>query len=194
LTLPYSTLHQHPQLEKALIDVKAHYAGLITMMDHWLGELLKALKEVGKDRNTLVAFVSDHGTNFGDNLEKALGKPAACLYPGTMDIPLLIRHPEGKGAGRRFREFVYTLDVPATVCAAAGAAPKGGVDGKSLLPLLEGGRHDKREYLTCRYSNCVWYTDDKNWYFSDIHWNNARLFDLEASQPFAETIAKKAPE
>jgi arylsulfatase A-like enzyme len=194
LQLPYSTLHQHPQLEAALVDVKAHYSGLVTMVDHWLGQLLAKLKEVGKDRDTLVIFLSDHGTNFADNLEKAMGKPAACLYPGTMDVPLLVRHPGGKAAGKRLREFVYSLDVPATVCAVAGTAPKEPVEGQSLLPLLEGADFRKREYLTCRYSNCVWYTDDKNWYFSDVHGNNPRLFDLEADKPFERTIAGKAPE
>jgi arylsulfatase A-like enzyme len=194
ITLPYATLDQHPQLEKFLPDIRAHYSGLITMVDHWLGQLLAKLKELGKDKDTLVIYVSDHGTNFADNFEKAMGKPAACLYPGTMDIPLLVRHPDGKGAGKRFREFVYTLDVPATVCAAAGTAPKEGVEGQNLLALLEGGTFKKRDYLTCRYSNCVWYTDDKNWYFSDVNGENPRLFDLEADKPFDATIAKKAPE
>ncbi len=40
----------------------------------------------------------------------------------------------------------------------------------------------------------MWYLDDKNWYFSDIHGANARLFDLEADKPFEQTIAKKSPE
>jgi arylsulfatase A-like enzyme len=194
LTLPYSTLYQNPQPAKVLEDVKAHYSGLVTMVDHWLGKLLDKLKEVGKDQSTLVLVGSDHGTNFGDNLEKATGKPAACLYPGTMDVPLLVRHPEGKGAGKRFREFVYTLDIPASVCAGAGAKPRNGVDGKDLLALLEGRAFTRREYLTCRYSNCVWYTDDKNWYFADVHGANPRLFDLEADKPFGKTIANKAPE
>ena len=83
--------------------------------------------------------------------------------------------------------------APAAAQTVAGTAPKEGVEGQNLLALLEGGPFKKREYLTCRYSNCVWYTDDKNWYFSDIHGNNARLFDLEADKPFAQTIAKKAP-
>lgn len=194
LTLPYNTLHQSPQVEAAIPDVRAHYAGLITMMDHWFGKLLDKLKDLGKDRDTVVLYISDHGTNFADNLEKAMGKPAACMYPGTMDVPLLVRHPEGKGAGKRFREFVYSLDVPATVCAVAGEKPKEGVEGQNLLALLEGRDFPKREYLTCRYSNCVWYTDDKIWYFSDIHGGNPRLFDLEADKPFEQTIAKKAPE
>jgi arylsulfatase A-like enzyme len=111
-----------------------------------------------------------------------------------MHIPLLVRHPRGAGAGKRFSELTYTLDVPATVCAAAGAKPEQGVDGKNLLDLLEGKPFTPREYVTCRYSNTVWYRDDRDWYFSDIHWNNARLFDLEASEPFGRTIAREAGE
>lgn len=194
LTVPYNTLFAAPLPEGALTDIRAHYSGLITMVDHWLGELLNKLKASGKDENTLILFVSDHGTNFADNIEKVTGKPAGAMYPGTMNIPLIVRHPRRAGAGKRFSEFTYTLDVPATVCAAAGAAPKDGVDGRSLLPLLEGGTFAAREYVTCRYSNCLWYRDASNWFFSNVHWQNVRLFDLEASDPFQATIAAKAPE
>jgi arylsulfatase A-like enzyme len=141
-----------------------------------------------------VVFLSDHGTNFADNLEKVTGKPAGALYPGTMHIPMMVRPPGAGGAGKRFSEFVSTLDVPATVCAAAGAAPQQGVQGQNLLDLIEGGSFPKRDYLTCRYSKCVWYRDEKNWYFSDVYWNNVRLFDMEASDPFQRIIAKQAPE
>jgi arylsulfatase A-like enzyme len=194
LSLPYNTLFQTPVPEASLKDAQAHYAALITMVDHWVGLLLATLAHTGKDKSTLVLMVSDHGTNFGDNLERVMGKPAGAMYPGTMNVPLLVRHPEGKSAGRRFRELVYTLDVPATVCDAAGAAPHEGVHGRSLLPLLEGGSYSAREYQTCRYSNSVWYTDSRNWYFSNIHWKDVRLFDLEASDPFRENIAAKAAE
>ncbi len=194
LTVPYSTLHRNPIPEAELADIRAHYSGLVTMVDHWFGRLLDKLKETGKEDETLVIFLSDHGTNFADNLEQVTGKPAAALYPGTMHIPLLVRHPQGNGAGKRLSNLVYTLDVPATVCGAAGASPEEGLEGKSLLPLLEGGHFESRDYVTSRYSNCVWYRDDKNWYFSNIHWENVRLFDLESSDPFGETIAHRAPE
>jgi arylsulfatase A-like enzyme len=192
LTVPYSTLYQNPIPEAGLQDLRAQYSGLVTMVDHWFGRLLDKLKETGKEDQTLVVFLSDHGTNFADNLEMVTGKPAGALYPGTMHIPLLIRHPKGKGAGKRLKQFVYTLDVPATVCGVAGIAPEDGLEGKSLLPLLEGGHFESREYLTCRYSNSVWYRDEKNWYFSNVHWDNVRLFDLESSNPFGETIARRA--
>ncbi|MEZ5365733.1 MAG: sulfatase [Bryobacterales bacterium] len=194
LNIPYSTLYQNPLPDADLADIRAQYSGLVTMVDHWFGQLLAKLEETGKSDSTYVFFVSDHGTNFGDNLEKVTGKPAGALYPGTMHIPLLIRHPKGAGAGKRFNQFTYTLDVPATVCAAAGASPEQGVDGKNLLDLLEGRPLSAREYVTCRYSNTVWYRDDANWYFSDVYWNNPRLFDMEASEPFSKTIARQAAE
>lgn len=194
LNVPYSTLFANPLPEDAIRDIRAHYAGLITMVDTWLGRLLAKIEETGKAGDTIVLFVSDHGTNFGDNLERVTGKPSGALYPGTMDIPLIVRHPKGKGAGKRFRELTYTVDVPATVCAAASAAPKDGLGGQNLLTLLEDGRFAGREYVTCRYANSVFYRDDKNWYFSDIHWQNPRLFDLETTKPFDATIAAKAAE
>ena len=194
LTVPYSTLHQHPLPEAGLDDIRAHYSGLVTMVDHWFGQLLDKLSETEKENETLVVFLSDHGTNFADNLESVTGKPASALYPGTMHIPLLVRHPKRNGAGKRYQELVYTLDVPATVCAVAGTEPENGVEGRNLLPLLEGGHFESREYLTCRYSNCVWYRDEKNWFFSNVHWENARLFDMESSDPFGETIARSAPD
>ena len=194
LTVPYSTLHQHPLPEAGLDDIRAHYSGLVTMVDHWFGQLLDKLNETGKEDETLVVFLSDHGTNFAENLELVTGKPASALYPGTMHIPLLVRHPKRNGAGKRYQELVYTLDVPATVCAVAGTEPEDGVEGRNLLPLLEGGHFESREFLTCRYSNCVWYRDEKNWYFSNVHWENTRLFDMESSDPFGETIARSAPD
>ncbi|MBI3680560.1 MAG: sulfatase-like hydrolase/transferase, partial [Acidobacteria bacterium] len=194
LSLPYNTGFAAPVSEASLQDAQAQYAGLVTMVDHWIGRLLDKLKEVGKEESTLVVYVSDHGTNFGDNIERVMGKPSGAMYPGTMNIPLMVRHPRRTGAGKRFREFVYTLDVPATVCAAAGTAPREGVHGKNLLALVEGQHFEARGHQTCRYSNCVWYADEKSWYFSNIHWENVRLFDLEASEPFQTNIAARAAE
>jgi arylsulfatase A-like enzyme len=192
LALPYNTGFAAPVPESSLQDAQAHYSGLITMVDTWVGKLLDKLREVGKDENTLIVYYSDHGTNFGDNIERVMGKPAGAMYPGTMDVPLMVRHPRRVAAGKRFREFVYSLDVPATVCAAAGAAPREGTHGKNLLALLNGEHFSARDYVTCRYSNCVWYRDDRSWFFSTVKWENPRVFDLESSEPFEKNIASQS--
>ena len=102
-----------------------------------------------------------------------MGKPADYMYPGTMDIPLLMRHPAGLGAGQVRDELVYTLDVPATVLAATRQQSADPVEGQSLLSLLQdGGAFNRREYLTCRYGNSVWYRDDRNWFFDSVDWQS----------------------
>ncbi len=178
-----------------LPSLRANYAGLVTMVDTWFGRLMETVDSLGMRENTLVFFLSDHGTNFGDNAENVMGKPADYMYPGTMDIPLLVRHPAGLGAGQVLDELVYTLDVPATVLAASGRHADYPADGMSLLPLLEGtGGFARRQYLTCRYGNSVWYRDDRTWFFSTVEWRNPRLFDLENDPSCQVNIADSSPE
>ncbi|MEZ5353076.1 MAG: sulfatase [Bryobacteraceae bacterium] len=194
LTVPYGPLSRTSISPESVEDIKAHYSGLVTMVDTWFGRLMDKLSATGHDKDTLVIFVSDHGTNFADNLEQAIGKPASLLYPGTMHIPLMVRHPGGDGAGKRFRQFAYTVDVPATVCAAAGAAPRDGLHGHNLLALATGGSFPARDYVTSRYGDYVWYTDDRNWFFSHVNGSEPHLFDLESSQPFGALVQDRAPE
>lgn len=198
-----------------LPSIRANYAGLVTMLDTWFGRLLDTVDSLGLRNNTLIFFLSDHGTNFGDNAEGIMGKPADYMYPGTMDIPLLLRHPAGLGAGNVRHELVYTLDVPATILAASAPHVAFPADGQSLLPLLDsndsaaepspaepdqqavsGGqnRFVRRQYLTCRYGNAVWYRDDRTWFFSAVDWQNPRLFDLETDPECQVNIAARSPE
>ncbi len=194
LNLPYRPLDDK-SVEARLASVRANYAGLVTLVDTWFGKLVETIDRLGLRESTLILFLSDHGTNFADNAERVTGKPAGYMYPGTMDIPLLVRHPAGVNAGTVCDELVYTLDVPATVIAASRVQAAGEIEGQSLLPLVEGGPgFSPREYLTCRYGNFVWYKDAKSWYFSSVDFQEPRLFDLEADPECRENIAAKCPE
>ena len=189
LTVPYGPLlDQNPELERSLESLKANYAGLVTLVDTWFGRLMQTLDSLRLRDRTLVVLMADHGTNFADNVEKVVGKPAGYMYPGTMHIPLMVRHPDGTGAGRTSDDLVYTLDVPATVMAATGVAPQGGVEGRNLLADSGGGR----EWLTCRYGDHVWYRDDRTWFFSSLEFEGPRVFDLEADPDCTVNIAAKA--
>lgn len=193
LNLPYASLDHHPEYENRIESVKANYAGMVTMVDTWFGRLVDTLDRLRLKDRTLVIFLSDHGTNFADNAERIMGKPADYMYPGTMCIPLLVRHPAGAGAGTTSDEFVYTTDVPATVSAAGDTTPVGGIDGQSLLPLIEGtGGFASRDYLTCRYGNSVWYKDHRTWFFSDVDFETSHVFDLEIDPSCRHNIASRA--
>lgn len=196
LTVPYGPMLEHnPELERSLPSLRANYAGMVTMVDTWFGKLLDTVDQVGLRDSTLILFLSDHGTNFADNAERVVGKPADYMYPGTMDIPLMVRHPAGLGAGRTAEELVYTVDVPATIMAAAGVAPQGGLDGQNLMSLATpDGNFARREYLTCRYGDSVWYRDDTTWFFSTLEFTAPRVFDLESDPDCTRNIADRAPE
>ena len=195
LNLPYGSL-KDDELEARLPSVKANYAGLVTLVDTWFGRLVDTIDRLGLRENTLIIFLADHGTNFAENPDKATGKPANFMYPGTMDIPMLVSHPSGINGGTTCDEFVYTLDVPATVMAASQVEPAGEIQGQSLLPLVEGkSGFESREYLTCRYVNSVWYKDARSWYFSSVDFNDdIRLFDLEVDIDCQHNIADQGAE
>ncbi|MXZ41250.1 MAG: sulfatase [Caldilineaceae bacterium SB0666_bin_21] len=189
LTVPYGPLlDQNPELETSLESLKANYAGLVTLVDTWFGRLMQTLDNLKLRDRTLVILIADHGTNFADNVEKVVGKPAGYMYPGTMHIPLMVRHPDGIGAGQTSDELVYTLDVPATVMAATGVVPQGGIEGHNLLEDSDGSR----EWLTCRYGDHVWYRDHRTWFFSSLEFEGPRVFDLEADPDCTANIAAKA--
>lgn len=195
ITVPYGPVDRHPEYEERLPSIRANYAGLVTMVDAWFGKLVETIDRLGLRERTLVLFLSDHGTNFAENPERVIGKPANALYPGTMDIPLLLRHPKGLGAGTTCDELAYTTDVAATVLAAAGVESIGALHGQSLLPLIEGrDGYASRPYLTCRYGNTVWYRDARTWFYDDVAFGDPRVFDLEADPSCQRNIAAEAPD
>lgn len=193
LTVPYGPVSRCPMVGSRLDSIRANYAGLITMVDTWFGRLLDTVERLGLSESTLIVFTSDHGTNFADNPEGIMGKPWYALYPGTMDIPLIMRTPSGEGAGSASDELVSALDIPATILDAATVRPLGEIQGQSLLPLAASDAASRkpwasREYLTCRYGNAVWYRDQRNWFYDTVRFDNPRLFDMESDPACQENL------
>jgi len=161
--------------------VRAQYRGLVTLVDMWFGKLMTKLDELGLADSTAVFLTSDHGTNFCDNPRKIIGKPSSAMYPGVMWLPMVIRLPDGSGAGTTRDELVYNIDLAATVCELAGVESETGLDGRSLLPLLgKPGEWKKRDYVTCRYAHSLCYIDDQTWALGGVGGSAQEMFDLEA--------------
>lgn len=116
---------------------RSRYAAMVAEVDHQFGRLLDELRRTGTLDDTLVIVTSDHGEQLGDHwLRHKLG-----WFPESYRIPLVMRW-KSEWAGRRIEHFTEHVDVLPTVAAAAGVAtsdlPQGGVDGRSLLELLDG--------------------------------------------------------
>ena len=169
-----------------LAFVHAQYCGLVSLVDTWFGRFMATLDKLELASNTAVLVISDHGTNFCHNPRRVIGKPADAMYPGVMQLPFVARLPGGSGAGSTCQELVYNLDLTATAYDLAGLASGDGLDGRSLLPLLQGApRWTPREYVTCRYGHSVCYIDDQTWALGDVDGTAQEIFDL-AADPYCQ--------
>ena len=124
----------------------AEYYGLISHMDQAIGRLIQKLREKGLDKNTLIVFTSDNGLALGSH--GLLGKQS--VYEHSMRVPLIM---SGKGIPRNKKTdaFAYLFDLFPTLCQYVGVPQPTGIDGKSLLPLIQGKAQSVRPYVMNAY-------------------------------------------
>lgn len=122
-----------------LNDIRARYAGEVTMVDRCLGYLLDKVHALGLDDSTAIIHVTDHGYLMGEH--DLIGKPGDLLgnlYEPTCHVDMMIRHPAGIASGQRIPAIVQPPDVMPTILDFLGAEAPPTVQGKSLLPLMRG--------------------------------------------------------
>ena len=113
------------------------YLGEIQAFDAQVGVLVKRLEEEGELDNTIIVISGDHG---------APGFPGGkCnLYDFGVNVTLAIRWP-GQPGGRYIEDFVNLMDLAPTFMEVGGAAIPPGVNGKSLVSLMQSGKSGKVE-------------------------------------------------
>ncbi len=137
--------------EAELKHVRALYAGECTMVDAWVGRLLRRIDELGLRDSTAVIFTTDHGFCHGEH--NLMGKSIITeqysthvpLWEEIARIPLIVRLP-GSEAGRRTAAIVQPPDITATVYELAGVQPPETVHGRSFLPVVEGETDEHRDF------------------------------------------------
>ncbi len=119
--------------EEATRELKANYYGKISLVDHWVGEIVAALERRGWLDETLVVFWSDHGELAGDH--GRLYKRS--YHVGSVRVPLIVRWPGRVPAGAASPALAEIIDVYPTLLEAVGAEPSQRCFGRSLWPVLE---------------------------------------------------------
>ena len=114
------------------------YLGAVSYVDDQIGSLLATLRQARLDANTVIMVLADHGDMLG---ERGLWYKMN-FFENACRIPLIVHAPE-RFAAHRVSESASLLDILPTLVdlaskgeALAYAAP---IDGRSLLPALEGG-------------------------------------------------------
>jgi arylsulfatase A-like enzyme len=117
------------------------YAEMMRSLDEGVGRVLRALRDAGKARDTLVIFTSDNGgERFSYNWPFTGEK--FDLHEGGIRVPALVRLPGAAGVGRVTDQAAITMDWTATILAATDTPPdpRYKLDGVDLLPHLRGAR------------------------------------------------------
>ena len=138
----------------------AHH-GNITQMDDAFGRIMKALDQSGQRDNTLVFFTSDNGPAVTQQHPYGSAGPLrdkkGSLWEGGIRVPGLLRWPGKAKAGTTSDEPICGVDFLPTACAVAGiAAPSDrALDGANWLPVLEGGKVDRKTPLYWHFNRAT---------------------------------------
>ncbi|MGB7158324.1 MAG: sulfatase [Tepidisphaeraceae bacterium] len=102
----------------------------IVAMDRWVGERLAELEKDGLLDSTVVMFFSDHGVG--------LPRGKRNVYDSGLRVPLIVRLPDGKGAGTTDERLVSFIDWAPTVLSLANLKPPAYMRGVPFLGSFTG--------------------------------------------------------
>jgi arylsulfatase A-like enzyme len=157
------------------------YLGTILAVDESVGRLLDYLDEEGLAENTLVVYASDQGFYLGEHgwFDKRW------IYEESLTTPMLARWPGTIPAGQTVTAMTSVIDLPETFLEVAGVPIPDDMQGRSLMPLLQGetpadwrtsfyyhyyefpGAHDVRRHygvVTDRYKLFHFYEPEMNYW------------------------------
>ena len=130
------------------------YSGEVAYVDQELGRLFSRLKTKGLDTGTCTVLTADHGESLGEHGEATHGYFA---YNATLWVPLLVSFPGIRPA--EVADNVGHVDIFPTICDLLGLEKPTGLQGLSLLPLIQGGRLPARDiYFEALTAYC-----NRNW-------------------------------
>lgn len=117
-------------------------------IDGGVGEILASLKATGQLDNTVIVFTSDNGYFYG---EHGLSVERRLAYEESIRMPLLVRYPRTVREGTVRDEIALNIDLAPTLLEIAGVSVPRAMQGRSLVPLLEGKRPAWRNSFLIEY-------------------------------------------
>lgn len=117
---------------------KGVWGDAIQEIDWSVGEVLKTLRKLGIEKDTLVVFVSDNGPQHKDGSAGPLRGRKGSTLEGGSRVPCIMRWPGKIGEGIVCEQVASIMDIfPTFASLLGGRMPAGRViDGKNIWPLM----------------------------------------------------------
>jgi N-sulfoglucosamine sulfohydrolase len=162
--LPPSPLFDHAQNREDM----ARYMLSAQVVDQCFGIVWDAVKESGLEEHTIIVFTTDHGLAFP--------KMKCNLYDTGIGVSLIVKYPKNPSKGKAIDAMVSQIDLFPTLCEWNQLPAPWWLEGKSMVPLLNGEQvqirkevfsevnyHAAYEPMRCirteRYKLIRWYGD-----------------------------------
>lgn len=115
------------------------YVEILEAIDAGVGRILDALEERGIEKDTLVIFTSDNGGEWLSRNDPFFHRKFT-LWEGGIRVPAILRWPAVLRGGQTSTQVGLTMDLTASVLAAAGVSvpAEARLEGIDLLPSLRG--------------------------------------------------------
>jgi len=162
---------------ESLYRMRRAYYALMSYVDDLVGELISSLERSGLDKNTIIIFSSDHGDML---VEREMVQKRA-FYDYCSRVPLIIKYPDNRNAGKIVRTPVTTIDLLPTMCEMTGSDASQPHDGDSLLPLIEQEDHDRHVFVEAHEVvgvPCIM-VRKADWKYNYIHGHEPQLFNMK---------------
>lgn len=175
-----------------LARTRANYSGLVTLCDRWFGYFMESMRVLGLLRNTMVILTTDHGHSLGDG--NYMGKRPYPSAPEVYEVPVIIRHPEGRGIGMKSDMFVQHTDITATILRTAGVELSFPIDGQPFFDEAVEDKRGARDHVTVGWGSAPTVITDKWWFNCKVDGKGCLLYDLQVQKPFEKNVADENPE
>jgi arylsulfatase A-like enzyme len=205
---PYNVADKYskPYRDRGIEEGRAAFYGMVTNIDDNMARLMRRLRDLGLERDTILIFMTDNGTSGGHGVVNGTEKGhnsgmrgrKGSEYDGGHRVPCFIRWPGGGLSGARDIARVGAhIDLLPTLIELCGLREPAGVefDGDSLVPLLKDGNGNWPDRTLVTDSQRI--EDPEKWRKSAVmtdRWrlvNGKELYDINADPGQEEDLAEE---
>ncbi len=169
------------------------YCRLTEEVDGHIGLILDGLRASGKENDTLVVFLSDHG-----DMDASHGLASkGVMYEESAHVPLILKHPKTLRPGSVNRSLANIgLDILPTFCDYAGIAAPSHLLGKSLRnmdtsrPYIASENHWSRMIRSERYKYCAFKEGELRESLVDLENDPGEMLNLARDKNFETELIR----
>ena len=164
-------------------EVRHGYYAAASYTDAQIGKLMEALDRFGLRENTIVCLWSDHGFHLGEHTIWC----KTSNYEFDARVPLIISAPQKK-KGQVCRRLVELVDMYPTLVELAGLSLPSGLEGTSMVPLLDDPKRSWKKAAFTQFPRPAYYKknlDAMGYSVRTEKFHYVEWIDVKKKQPIA---------